>query len=180
MDPMSTRPALRVFSYGSNMLTRRLRERTPSATPIGVGRLNGYSLCWHKRSRKDHSGKCDVVATGIESDCVLGVLFELNAADKPALDGFEGLGHGYDEKSVEILVDGTPVAATVYCATDIDKSLRPYDWYKALVVAGAREHRLPAEYIHALEAVRSVPDPKPARTEQHMALLRDGTLGSEL
>ena len=179
MNPMTTRPAVRVFSYGSNMLTRRLRERTPSATPIGVGRLNGYTLCWHKRSSKDHSAKCDVVATGAGSDCVLGVLFALDAADKPALDGAEGLGHGYDEKTVEILVDGAPVAATVYYATDIDKSLRPYDWYKALVVAGAHEHRLPAEYIRALEAVPSVPDPKSARTAEHMALLK-GRFGSEL
>jgi len=38
MNRVST---IRVFAYGSNMLTRRLRERTASAVPIVVGRLEG-------------------------------------------------------------------------------------------------------------------------------------------
>jgi hypothetical protein len=167
---MTTQASVHVFSYGSNMLTRRLRDRAPSATPIGVGQLNGYTLRWHKRSRKDGSGKCDIVATGVASDCVHGVIFAIDADDKRGLDNAEGLGHGYDEKRVVALVDGVPVTAVAYVATDIDPSLRPYDWYKALVVAGAREHRLPAEYVRALEAVRSVPDPDRTRAAKHLAL----------
>ena len=63
------------FAYGSNMLTARLRERTPSATPIGIGRLTGHVLSWDKRSRADGSGKCDAEATGHERDVIWGVLF---------------------------------------------------------------------------------------------------------
>lgn len=162
---------VRVFSYGSNMLTRRLKERAPSATPIAGGRLDGHSLRWHKRGRMDGSGKCDVFATGSAADCVHGVVFELTAADKPALDRAEGLGSGYAEKTVEIVVEGARMPATVYYATDIDESLRPYHWYKALVVAGAREHGLPAEYVRKLEAVRSIADPDRLRESAHTALL---------
>jgi gamma-glutamylcyclotransferase len=171
---MASIQSVRVFAYGSNMLTRRLRERTPSATPVAVGRLDGHTLRWHKRGRMDGSGKCDAMASGDASDCIHGVVFELDAAEKAALDRAEGLGRGYDEKTVEIVAAGARVPATLYYATDVDASLRPYDWYKALVVAGARERGLPADYIAALEAVRSIADPDRRRESKHLALLAGG------
>jgi hypothetical protein len=44
--------------------------------------------------------------------------------------------------------------------TDRDRphKKKHYHWYKGLVVAGAREHGLPIEYIERLDAARSVPD----------------------
>jgi hypothetical protein len=89
---------------------------------------------------------------------VWGVLFELDAQDKPALDRAEGVGEGYVEKLVTILTDQSVVDALTYCATEKDPALRPYRWYKALVVAGAREHQLPAEYRRQLELVETVSD----------------------
>lgn len=154
------------------MLTARLRERVPSAAAIGVGQLIGHALRWDKRSWGDGSGKCDAEATGRQDDVVWGVVFELDPADKPALDKAEGLGAGYAERTVNILVDGETVAATTYCATDKDPSLRPYHWYKALVIAGAREHGLPPGYRSRLELVLTVSDPSPARGSAHKQLLR--------
>jgi hypothetical protein len=49
------------FAYGSNMETARLRERMPSAKPLGVAKLSGHELRFHKRS-KDGSGKCNAFA----------------------------------------------------------------------------------------------------------------------
>lgn len=155
------------FAYGSNMLTARLRERAPSATPIGIGQLTGHILSWDKRSRSDGSGKCDAEATGRESDAIWGVLFELDAQDKPALDRAEGLGAGYAEKLVRILTPAGVVDALTYCATDKEPALRPYQWYKALVIAGAREHGLPADYRRHLELVVTVSDLKPARAHRY-------------
>src|SRR4249920_812082 len=97
-----TKPRLRYFAYGSNMLTARLRERVPSATAIGIGRLEGHVLCWDKRSWRDGSGKCDAEYTGQRSDVVWGVVFEFELEEKPALDQAEGLGNGYMEKMVNI------------------------------------------------------------------------------
>ena len=152
------------FAYGANMVTARLRERAPSAKPIGIGRLPGHVLCWDKRSRTDASGKCDAEVTGRNGDVVWGVLFELDAQDKPALDRAEGVGDGYVEKQVTILTEAGPVDALTYCATEKDPALRPYRWYKALVIAGAREHLLPANYRRQLELVETVSDLRwPAR-----------------
>ncbi|MBI4189054.1 MAG: gamma-glutamylcyclotransferase [Betaproteobacteria bacterium] len=158
------------FAYGSNMLTARLRERVPSAVAIGTGRLLGHVLKWHKRSR-DGSGKCDAEATGRIEDVVWGVLFELNAAEKPALDRAEGLNNGYVERQVDIITDRGTVSAVAYIATATDPSLHPYHWYKAFVVAGAREHGLPQEYLQSLESAPSIPDPDSARAAQNERLL---------
>ena len=143
-----------MFAYGSNMLTARLRERVPSAVAIGTGRLSRHVLKWHKRSR-DGSGKCDAEATGLIDDVVWGVLFELNAAEKPALDRAEGLNNGYVERKIEILTDRGPMSAVAYFAVAIDPSRRPYHWYKSFVVEGAREHGLPHEYQQSNSVYRT-------------------------
>jgi gamma-glutamylcyclotransferase len=139
------------FAYGANMITARIRERVPSATPIGIGYLVGHALRWNKRSSIDGSGKCDAEATDRDDDTVWGVLFTIAAPDKSALDAAEGLDAGYTEKRVKILTEYGPIPAIIYCAVDKDPSLRPYHWYKDLVITGAREHGLPNRYRSRLE-----------------------------
>ena len=158
------------FAYGSNMLTARLRERVSSAAAVGTGRLPGHVLKWHKRSR-DGSGKCDIESTGLNEEVVWGVLFELDSAEKPALDRAEGLNDGYTERQLDIITDCGTVRAVAYIATAKDAALRPYHWYKAFVVAGAREHGLPPEYLQSLENATSIPDPNAARAVKNEQLL---------
>jgi gamma-glutamylcyclotransferase len=160
------------FAYGSNMLTRRIKKRCPSATPVGIATLVGHELRWHKRSR-DESGKCDVVETALAGAVVLGVLFRIALAEKPALDSAEGLGNGYEEKTVTVTCNGEAHNAFAYFATDIDDSLRPYTWYKALVVTGAKEHGLPAGYVARLELVEAQGDPDHMRHAKNMATVND-------
>ncbi len=118
----------------------------------------------------DGSGKCDAEFTGQRSDVVWGVVFELDPEEKPALDMAEGLGAGYMEKAVNILTEAGPLTAVTYFAIDKDASLRPYHWYKALVIAGAREHGLPSSYRSRLELVITVSDLDPARASVHNTL----------
>lgn len=156
------------FAYGSNMLAARLRERCPSAHAIGIAELPGHELRWHKRSNQK-SGKCDIVACGAGS--VFGVLYEIANGEKRALDRAEGLGFGYEEIEIEVLCGGERVMAKAYRATNTDPALRPFTWYRALVIAGAKEHGLPAPYIAGLESVPADQDPDRARHDEHMALI---------
>lgn len=165
------------FAYGSNMLTSRVRKRCPSATALGIAELHGYELRWHKRSR-DGSGKCNVVQTN-ETAVVYGVLYEIPVGEKQAIDKAEGLGNGYEEQNAEVAFKGAPRMAVIYYATDIDPSLRPYTWYKAFVVAGAKEHNLPEKYIERLVATDAMEDPdrkRHARNWQLLAADRSGRL----
>jgi gamma-glutamylcyclotransferase len=66
---------------------------------ISVGRLERHRQNFHKRS-KHGSGKCNIELTSDPKDVVYGVIFQILASEKPALDRKEGLGSGYNEKSV--------------------------------------------------------------------------------
>ena len=154
------------------MLSSRISdpERCPSARPLGVAILHGHELKWHKVSRKDGSGKCDIVEGGKDS-LVYGVLYDIDEAQRNNLDRAEGCGHGYDRKEVEVVHGESRVKACVYYATAIDAKLKPYDWYKALVIAGAKEHNLPQAYISQLESVKAVTDTDVSRAASNYALL---------
>lgn len=167
--PASSQRFVLNFAYGSNLLTRRIQERAPSAQVVSVATLAGHRLCWHKRGR-DGSGKCDVLPTGDPSDRVIGVIYRLTAADKRLLDLVEGLGAGYAEKEVSLETPSGPVRAWTYCAIDIDPALLPFDWYRALVVAGAREHGFPGAYLAGLDATPSCADPDSTRARRHFEL----------
>jgi len=141
------------------MSTPRIRHRVGSATVVSTAHLYRHTLRFHKKS-VDGSAKCNIEHTNKLDDIVHGVVFEIPASEKHILDRYEGLGNGYDEKHVSIILPhGESVKATTYHATHIDASLSPYHWYKEHVIRGAREHALPAEYIAAIEAVISIPDP---------------------
>jgi gamma-glutamylcyclotransferase len=161
------------FAYGSNMSTRRIRERAPSARPIGVGSLAGHRLAWHKAGR-DGSAKCDIKPSDRPDDVVWGVLYEIASAERHLLDQAEGLGRGYEHRAVTIQTESRSVAAGVYYATQIDRSLLPFDWYLALVHAGAVEHGLPGSYVAGIAGVTTVVDPNADRREGNLAILRSG------
>lgn len=142
-----------VFAYGSNLSTRRLRARTPSARPHCVARLAGHTLRFHKRGA-DGSGKADAFHTGRTDDEVWGAVYSMRAAELRTLDAIEG---GYDALELKVITPvGLVVPARVYRATasTIDATLRPFRWYLAHVRRGARRHGLPAAYIEGIRRVR--------------------------
>lgn len=147
----------RYFAYGSNMSSERLRGRTPSAVSLGRARLPRHALRWHKLGR-DGSGKCDIEATDLPGESVWGVLYEIDSADKQALDNAEGLGVGYDELTVLVETEtGFHEALTYRARPDkVDPTLRPLPWYKAHVLRGAHEHGLPDEYVQRIAVVAVV------------------------
>lgn len=157
------------FAYGSNMLEAQISERCSSAKPLGVAELHGYELKWHKAS-KDDSGKCDVVQGNLES-VIYGVLYSIDSSQLNDLDRAEGRGNGYERKELEVIQSGSQIKAWVYCATSINAKLKPYDWYKAFVVAGAKGHNLPQSYIEGLEAIEAIPDSNTARASEKFAKL---------
>jgi hypothetical protein len=163
-------PSFVNFAYGSNMSSVRLRARTPSARPIGIGQLLGHRLMWHKAGR-DGSAKCDVFETGDERHAVWGVLYEIDEIERVHLDQAEGLGHGYAHRTVAVQTAAGMVQAGVYQATHIDAGLRPYDWYLAYVLHGAREHALPDHYRRELARVAAVVDVDAQRRAMNLAAL---------
>ncbi|WP_165793494.1 gamma-glutamylcyclotransferase family protein [Hyphococcus luteus] len=160
------------FAYGSNMLTARLAARCPSARLIGPAEVSRHRLAFSKRSH-DGSGKATLAASGAEHDVTLGILFEIGIEDMPALDEAEERGTGYDRFDafdVHCMTRGEIVPHITYLARAPVTGLLPYDWYLALIVAGAREHELGETYVKALIDTPCAPDPQPDRPGRRIAL----------
>jgi gamma-glutamylcyclotransferase (GGCT)/AIG2-like uncharacterized protein YtfP len=163
------------FAYGSNLSTVRLRRRVPSALPRRIGFVRGYDVALSKRG-KDGSAKA-TLAVRAESRAH-GCVYIIEAQEKVRLDRIEGVGVGYDEHVVRVVVEDHEIEAFTYIAssTHIDAALRPYDWYVALMYAGASEHHLPGAVTERYRAVETIRDPDRTRATRHWAML--GAAGS--
>jgi len=139
------------------MFSTRVQDRVPTARSVGSGYIRGHRLIFHKLS-DDGSAKCDAEVSANADDRVYGVLLELSRVEKPKLDDAEGLHHGYEEKHVDVVTRSGSRSAIMYYATSKNPSLKPYHWYKAFIVAGAVEHKLPSAYIEWLRTTESVQD----------------------
>lgn len=154
------------------MSSRRLLDRVPSARFITTAILTGHVLHFHKKSR-DGSAKCDAFETESHTDAVHGVVYDIAESHKAVLDCIEGMGAGYEEKTVTLTTPkGEKLLAYTYYATHIDSTIRPYHWYKHHVLAGALEFDLPADYVEKLENTDSVEDPNPQRHATEMAIYK--------
>jgi len=141
------------FAYGSNMSTKWLLSRVPSAKCVGRAKLLNKRLVFNKKS-KDGSGKANLVDS--PGDIVLGVLYEIDPLEINKLDGTED---GYQRVTVEVVTDqGHSVKAQVYFSSQLTDDPRPYIWYKNLMVKGAIEHQLPKSYQGYLERPPSKDD----------------------
>jgi len=149
------------FAYGSNLSAARLQKRVATAEPAGTARLEGHRLVCDKTGR-DGSAKANLVP-GLDEH-VWGALYLLEARQLTTLDRFEG---GYERLlvSVESHVDGHANGfreALTYCSSQRTADPVPFDWYRQLILDGAREHGLPAAWLARLEALPCRADPSRA------------------
>lgn len=142
------------FAYGSNMSTGWLKRYVPSAKPLGHAKLLDKRLVCNKKS-KDGSGKANLANSA--GDVVWGVLYEVDLTELDKLDRVEG---GYTRVSLDVITNqGSSIKAYVYISCELTDDVRPHDWYKELMVKGAREHQVPPFYMKYLEQIHSKPNP---------------------
>ena len=85
-------------------------------------------------------------------------------SERAILDRFESHPIGYkrdDHFTVETADARNRLAVSTYIAADnaIDESLKPFDWYLTLVIAGVIQHKLPDDYLEAIMKFECVRDP---------------------
>ena len=142
------------FAYGSNMLPARLLGRCPSAKAVGLGVAREWNLEFSKVSN-DGSGKATLVAA--PNFAIPGVIFEIDVAEREQLDKHEGVGFGY-RRDDAFAVEGSAAPTSSYLGMSLDRTLRPFDWYLATVIAGAELHGLDATHVATLRSTRFVDD----------------------
>ena len=153
-------------AYGSNLHPVRLSLRLPGSRYQGAAALPGKRLRFHKRSI-DQSAKCNIaVGDGIIHVAV----YELTGQEKSRLDKIEGAGSGYTIETIEVPGFGecfTYVAALSY----IDEGLRPYSWYKELVLVGCEALDIPADYAARIRQIPAITDPDELRHAENMKIV---------
>ncbi len=160
------------FAYGSNLHPVRLMDRVASAKLVAVREISKHTLMFHKKSH-DGSSKCNLLQTGSETDLVYGAIYEIDPEHKSALDRFEGKGYGYTDDQINLRHQGQSYICFKYRAqqSHIVNNLKPYHWYKKLVVLGARYLQFPDAYIYSIKSVASVEDPDRNRKKENEILI---------
>lgn len=149
------------FAYGSNMLTQRLTARCPGAVALGAARVDDYAVSYSLLS-EDGSSKAALQAAPGET--AWGVAFEMRSGELGILDGFEGEPILYRRREIRINLRETGACeALTYLPQPVhlNAMCRPYFWYRALCVGGARQHELPDAAIDLLEAGQDEQMPEP-------------------
>jgi hypothetical protein len=136
------------FAYGSNMSTVRTEERVGKVRARGTATLAGHKIAFDKAGA-DGTGKTNIVPS--KATDVWGVLFGMSAAQFKKLADHEV---GYVEQSVSVRLGDEDAVARTFVAAERTHRLRPSGEYLGLLIAGAHEHRLPADYTKALEAIK--------------------------
>ena len=143
------------FAYGSNMLRARLEMRgVVLLDKSQVAQVSDYALVFNKLSI-DGSSKANLMPSPGAN--VWGVLFLVNSNSLEGLDDAEGAPVHYRRTTVSDRTPQGKCEARTYLAKP-NKVLtvpdRPYDWYLALIIAGARAcPGIPEEWITHLAQV---------------------------
>ena len=135
------------FAYGSNLKLARMRERVPSTRVVAPAWLEEFRLALDKRGG-DGSGKANLVRKA--GSRVWGVVYAFESGAWEALDAHE---RGYERIAVAVAAEGRRLEAQTYVALLPTGDPVAFDWYKRLILEGAREHGLPAEWLAVLEAL---------------------------
>lgn len=161
------------FAYGSNLHPLRIKQRVSSVKFEQLVTVPGYQLHFHKRHEEDGSGKCNMFQTGNADDVVIGALYSMHDDHKAVLDQYEG--PGYRSEILELNVTGQSTSCFVYIAerSHIDNQLLPFDWYRSLVLLGAKYHNLPVEYVQRIENFNSQQDPDAERKLKNEGLIEE-------
>ena len=160
------------FAYGSNMLKERLTARCAGARFVCAAQAAHFQLNFFKRST-DGSGKASIARTSDTKATVYGALFEIPLGERGKLDAAEGPDYDRDDAFVVIRNDsGEATNASVYIAksTALDKKLRPYSWYRDLILEGAKQQHLNKNYMESLANIEVWADPVPTRKTYQQAL----------
>ncbi len=133
------------FAYGSNIDVMGMRWRCPGAKMVEIAQLRDFRFLINTR------GLATIVP---QKDCaVYGILWTITESDEEVLDHYEGVAvELYYKTTVKI---ETKTAhdreALVYIANDTDAGT-PWSSYLDNIVAAARRHGLPDEYVEELKS----------------------------
>jgi 2-hydroxychromene-2-carboxylate isomerase len=169
MDPAAAAP-LWYFAYGSNM-TRETFEGRRGLRPLAVrwGWVAGHRLCFDIPVGPGERGVANLAADPDARVC--GVLYLLRPEDAERLDRSEGVHVGFYRRILVTAVasDGETLDAFAYESSFRNADRKPSPRYIGLLLAGAREQSLPADWVRHLEGLPLAVDERRPKGDEPMA-----------
>ncbi len=165
---------MKFFAYGTNVLLAKMMSLVTFAQAIGLAELSGYQLIFNKKSHKDDSGLANLTATQKATDKVYGNLYEVSDSYLSTLELAEGIQHGYHTQKVTVLCQGENISATIFLCDDpafLQNNLKPFDWYKAMIVRGLERLEAPADYTQKVKKMEDILDVDVQRARIHLCFL---------
>ncbi len=148
------------FAYGSNMNSFQMQKRCSKSKVVAIARLADYRIEFFGHSRIwDGAQETVVFDPGHDA---WGVVYEINNMDQERLDAWQDVrmdGTGpYFHYPVRVNgVNGRTYTVLFYKKDILGEPQRPSKPYLDFIITGAKEKRLPAEYIDKLKAIESKP-----------------------
>lgn len=169
-------PGILYFAYGANVHPGWLRRRIPEAVVVGAGVLPGHRLVFRKRGR-DGAARSDACPSDAPGAGLPGALYRVQRQD---LDRLGAAGAGYRPAQVQVDFAGGTVTAVTWRAepAEIVDGLLPWDWYVALIRAGAVLLGLPDAHLAWLDTQPTAADPDAARATLARSVIAAGASGA--
>lgn len=152
-----------IFTYGSMMSTPELKQRCPTARAVCNARLLDHQLRFNRESKERKGGVASVVQ--LTGSTVWGVVYEIIPNEIEVLDRAEGFKQGrpteqncYQRITCVVMPSGdaqNPLEVQLYQANPQANPPLPNKSYIKLLIEGAKEHDLPADYIAWLATLSS-------------------------
>jgi hypothetical protein len=142
------------FAYGSNLSSRHMRKRCPSAELVGTAVLYGWRFAFNVDAPHLGGSTAGIVRSDTPDEHVWGVVWEVTAEDRDALDAAER--GGYQPSEIEVKLSGDRESHEVFTYVPIASQptqRAPVSTYLDAMVEGAEEHGL-AELLNRLQATR--------------------------
>ena len=140
---------MRYAAYGTTLHPMVLLNAVESTRLLGVAEIIGWTLRFNHHG-DDGSGKATLEPSAAS---VHVAVYEVSGEEISVVDGLEGSGRR------PMTVDLGPFGAgVVYISDRISHRSLPYEWHRDWVVAGARYHRFPNDYIARIVAQPATQD----------------------
>jgi cation transport regulator ChaC len=154
------------FAYGSNLMHSEIRRSCPTAERKCRAMLPDHALGFPRKSEGRQCGVASIEPrAGSE---VWGGVYEIPESERGRLESREGFkpnralaANAYVPRILSVFVDGDaakPVDVMTFIANPQPDPPLPNAEYKSLIIVGAREWKLQAEYIAGLEQIKTSND----------------------
>jgi hypothetical protein len=151
-ENQTLRTLLPYFGYGTLLGARHMRERYPSAEPLGISIYDRHKLGF-ARYATAASGGCTIVSD--PGGRLWGVLYRMSDGDVAKLLAVGGDAQWYEAREIDVRMaeDGRLMRAVTLRVNGDRGPWVPPAAYGRLITDGAHEANLPAEYCAQLATI---------------------------